>query len=135
MVRKLSKLKVDNTIMELFYRAIVQSIMSFSVICWYGNCSLESKHKLTRIIEMCVRLGVKNAQPLDEIYTKCVVQRCKVIANDELHPLHASYAMLPSGRRWRSTKARTARYANSFIPSSIRVLNKLKPNILSVKPL
>ena len=131
-VRQLGKLNVDNTIMELFYRAIVQSIMSFSIICWYGNCSSESKLKLTRIIEMCGRLGVENAQSLDDIYTKCLVQRCKVIVNDELHPLHASYALLPSGRRWRSIKARTARYAKSFVPSSIRVLNELKLNVLSI---
>jgi hypothetical protein len=105
--------------------------MSFAIICWFGNCSAESKHKLTRTIKICKKLGVENAMPLDDIYYKCTLQRCKVIVNDEMHPLYACYDMLPSGKRWRSVKARTSRYLKSFVPSSIRLLNEVKPSLVT----
>lgn len=46
-MRKLKKIKIDTKIMELFYTAVVQSVISFSITCWYGNCSSDSKNKLT----------------------------------------------------------------------------------------
>lgn len=32
-VRKLNKLKIDNTIINLFHSAVIQSVISFSVTC------------------------------------------------------------------------------------------------------
>ena len=122
-VRKLSKLNVDSQILEMFYSSIVQSIITFSIICWYGNCSMETKDKLTRIIRNCCKLGI-NTSTLEELYVKYVKLRCKVIRKDKEHPLHNMYQLLPSGKRLRSTKCRTTRYARSFIPASIKILNK-----------
>jgi hypothetical protein len=130
-VRKLKQINVDTKILELFYSSIVQSVLAFSIICWYGSCSVESKHKLTRIINICSKLGVSNVASLDDIYRKCPIQRCKVILNDESHPLFCHYNLLPSGRRLRSLKSRTARYTKSFVPSSVRLINDLKLNLLN----
>ena len=125
-IRKLCKLRVDNKILELFYSSIVQSVISFSIICWYGNCSMASKQKVTRIIRNCSRLGVKKVVSLEDLFRKSTLQRCNVIMNDTQHPLHMHYNKLPSGRRLRSIKTRTARYANSFVPSSVRLLNNCR---------
>ena len=124
-VRQLSRLRIDNAIMKLFYTSIVQSVISFSIICWFGNCSSESKCKISRVIKTCSKLGVQNTSSLEDIYRKCSLQRCKVIRGDPLHPLHNSYVMLPSGKRLRSIKCRTSRYTKSFVPSSIRQLNAI----------
>jgi len=122
-VRQLSKLRIDNKILELFYTAIVQSVMSFAITCWFGNCHADSKSKLTKAISNCRRLGVGNTISLLDLYRNATTHRCKVIQSDATHPLHASYQMLPSGRRLRAAKCRTARYSRSFVPSSIRMLN------------
>ena len=122
-VRKLNKLRINTSIMDLFYSAILQSVMSFSITCWYGNCNCESKNKLNRVIRNCAKLGVQIAIPLLDIYKKCTTQRCQVIQNDVTHPLNPNYQMLPSGRRLRSLKCRTARFSKSFVPASIRILN------------
>jgi hypothetical protein len=127
-VRQLSRLEIDSKILELFYTSIVQSVISFSIICWYGNSSAESKCKISRIIRSCSKLGIDNMS-LEEIYTKSAIQRCKVIVNDETHPLHNLYNMLPSGRRMRSLKCRTTRYSKSFVPASIRLINEQQLNL------
>lgn len=121
-VRQLHRLDIDTKIIEMFYNAIIQSVISFSVTCWYGNCTNLSKDKITKVINMCRRLGINNL-PLKEIYDKYSVTRCNVIIKDKKHPLNSSYQLLPSGRRLKSAKCRTSRYLKSFVPSSIMLLN------------
>jgi len=120
--RKLHKLRVDKNILELFYVSIIQSVLSFSIVCWFGNCSAESKGRLTRVIKTCNKLGV-NTTSLEDLYKKSAILRCGIILKDDTHPLNRSYNLLPSGKRYRSAKSRTARYSNSFVPSSIRLIN------------
>ena len=125
-VRQLSRLHVHNKILELFYTSIVQSVIAFSIVCWYGNSSVQSKSKLDRVIKSCRKVGVENAASLENIFRKSTIQRCKVIINDQLHPLHNLYAMLPSCKRLSSIKCRTTRYIRSFVPCSVKLLNDLK---------
>ena len=94
-VRQLKYLRVESNIIDMFYHAIVQSIISFSITCWYGNCTNNSKS--------CRKLGV-NVTSLLDIYKKCTIQRYKAILNDVKHPLHSCYEILPSGKRLRSAK-------------------------------
>ena len=131
-IRQLKKLNIENKIMELFYTSIVQSVLSFAIVCWYGNCSAESKDKVNRIVRKCTKLGVTNTVPLLDIYNKSVLQRSKTIINDNLHPLNCQYELLPSGRRLRSINCKTSRYAKSFIPSSIVLINKTKVNFTAI---
>jgi hypothetical protein len=125
-VRQLRKLNVDGKIMDLFYTSIVQSVVSFAIVCWFGNCSAQSKDKLNRIVRNSAKLGVSCAIPVNEIFDKCVIQRAKIIFNDVFHPLNANYEMLPSGRRLRSCSCRTTRYSKSFVPYSVMLINKAK---------
>ena len=128
-IRQLRYLKVENKIIEMFYNAILQSVISFSITCWYGNCTNTSKSKITRVINSCKRLGIKATSLLD-IYKKCTIQRYRSIYKDNIHPLHSCYQMLPSGKRLRSAKCRTARYSRSFVPSSIRIVNDANISII-----
>ena len=122
-IRQLVKLNIDNKILELFYTSVVQSVITFSITCWFGNCSMESKNKLSRIIKQCSKLGVPDVASLPEIFKKCALHRCITIYKDTVHPLSCNYRMLPSGRRLQCIKCRTSRYAKSFIPSSIVLIN------------
>ena len=122
-LRQLRKYHLDKSILQLFYSSIIQSVITFSVTCWYGNSTQESTDRITRVINNCIKLGAKDAITLKELFVKCTLQRCKTIRGDKSHPLHGRYQLLPSGRRLRSTKCRTERYKRSFVPSSIKVLN------------
>ena len=124
-VRKLHRIGLECTIMDLFYSSILQSVIIFAITCWYGNCTKDAKSKIIRIINNCRKLGVNTVDILD-IYKKCTMKRFKSIRSDPSHPLYDHYQMLPSGRRFRSIKCRTERYSRSYVPSSIRILNDLK---------
>ena len=61
--------------------------------------------------------------PLDDIFrTRCLRRACGIL-KDETHPANHLFTLLPSGRRYRATTARTSRLQNSFIPRAITELN------------
>ncbi len=47
-LRKLSRFHIDKTMMILFYRAFIESVMSFSLVSWFGSLSLKNKNSLNQ---------------------------------------------------------------------------------------
>ena len=119
----LRNINVDNVILELFYKSIVQSIISFCIACWYGNLVSSDKNKLSKIIRSANKLGIKNVPSLSDLYQTNVKRLGLKIMLDELHPLHENYKLLRSGNRLDTVYVRTCRYRTSFIPASVRLLN------------
>ena len=72
------------------------------------------------------KAGGENPKYLVELYKQAVIFRSNTITNDRKHPLCLKYEIMPSGKRYRSIKCRTARYNRSFVPTSVRILNDLK---------
>ena len=124
-VRKLYNLQVDNKIVELFYRSVVESVITFGIAAWYGNCSQTSRNKLTKVIKYAKRLNIENVKTLQELYEKSTLQKAKAIRSEKEHPLYNCYQTLRSGRRLQAEYTRTARYNRSFVPASIRLINNL----------
>ncbi len=54
---------------------------------------------------------------LDIFLTRCS-SKAKSIVEDPTHPSHSLFQLLPSGRRYRSIRARSARLLNSFFPQA-----------------
>ena len=69
-----------------------------------------------------VRLGDYSSPTLSLSTSRCL-RRSKCIIMDQPHPAHHLFQLLPSGRRYRSLRAGSARFLNSFFPQAIRLLN------------
>ncbi len=63
---------------------------------------------------------------LDIFLTRCS-SKANSIAKDLTHPSHSLFQLLPSGRRFRSIRAHSARLLNSFFPQAVRALNSTHP--------
>lgn len=61
------------------------------------------------------------------LYQNRIVKRIISIIKDISHPQHSIFTLLPSGRHYRSVKARTSRLRNSFCPQAIRLVNDCHP--------
>ena len=48
-LRKINSFHVDRTILKLFYKSVIESVMLFSCVVWYGGCRQEDLKKLQRI--------------------------------------------------------------------------------------
>ena len=126
--RKLNALHVDRNILSLFHDSFVKSVMTFGLICWWGNLSVKNRAKLSKLHTIsCKIVGCSTPDSsLQKLYNMRTIQMAKKIISDPTHFLHAKYDLLPSGRRHRMPAVRTQRAMKSFIPSSIKLLNHLE---------
>ena len=121
-LRILRNIHVSKTILSLFYKSIVESVLCFPITVWFGSLNCKDKHKLEKIVNMARKLSV-DITPLNVLYDKYVLNIAEKIRADEHHPLRNCYVLLPSGRRLSMPKIRTTRFKNTFVPKSIRLLN------------
>lgn len=127
-LKKLLIFNVNNRILLMFYEAFIESIVSFCVICWYGNASEAQKRLLGKVVVTASKLlGIK-LESIDSIYKGRVLNKAIVIVNDKRHPLSDSFKLLPSGRRYCVPKCSKNRFKFSFIPQAIKFLNSSPPS-------
>lgn len=123
-LRRLRLYGVNQRIMFLFYQAVLESLVRYSLSAWYGNLSAQLKSKLVRLIAVSMKvMGKREYQPLQSLYDQSVLRPAQRILADPAHVLYSEYNLLPSGRRYRVPRCKLNRFKNSFVPHSIKLLN------------
>ncbi|KAK3523497.1 hypothetical protein QTP70_001160 [Hemibagrus guttatus] len=123
-LRRLRKAHLPPTILTIFYRGTIESILSSCITAWFGNCTVSDRKTLQRIVRTAEKIiGVSLPSIMDLYSTRCI---CKAnsIVDDPTHPSHTLFTLLPSGKRYRSVRTHTTRLLNSFFPQAIRCLNR-----------
>ena len=67
-LRKLAKFNWDHTLMTLFYRCFVESVVTFSLICWYESITVKQKNSLSKISKVSSRITGSKQKGLEELY-------------------------------------------------------------------
>ena len=124
-LRKLCQFNVDKTMMILFYRSFIESILSFSLASWFGNVPLTHKNRLYQIVKRSSKLIGESQLHPSSLYTKQLQRIAMAILDDSRHPLNSEFQYLPSGRRLVVPGCRTNRFKSSFVPAAITLLNKM----------
>ena len=114
---------VDFTILRLFYKSIIQSVLSFCITFWHGNATATDINKLDKIIKCAERLGCNTVRELHMLYSQAVYAEMNKIISNERHPLNKFFCLLPSGSRMNVMYSRTNRLKKSFIPKAIKMYN------------
>ena len=123
-LRQLKKFKMSREVLIQFYKAAIESILTFSILVWYGNLLQEERAKLERVVKSASRIIGTDLPSLESLYEQRLKKKTKKILKDQSHPANHLFDLLPSGKRFRSLKTRTERFKNSFYPKSIRNFNK-----------
>ncbi len=93
----------------------------------YGSCSAADRMTLQRTVNTGAKIiGAPLPSILDIFLARCS-SKTNSIVKDPTHPSHNLFQLLPSGRRYRSIRARSARLLNSFFPQAARALNSNLP--------
>ena len=121
-MRVLNNLQINNNILDLFYKSVIESVLGFSIAIWYGKLKVKDKGKLNKIVRTARKLKAK-VDSLDGLYNKNVIQMVKKIMADEQHPLYSNYVFLRSGKRLAVPKQHTDRFKKSFVPTSVKIFN------------
>ncbi len=121
--RRLKRASLPPPILTTFYRGTIESVLTSCITVWYGNCCAADRKTLQRTVNTAAKIiGAPLPSILDIFLTRCS-SKAKSIVEDPTHPSHSLFQLLPSGRRYRSIRARSARLLNSFFPQAVRALN------------
>lgn len=108
-LRKLAFFNIDKTIMTLFYHAFIESILSFSLVSWFGNLCLKNKNLLFQVVKWSSKaIGETQLHP-ELLYTRQLQRLAMAILEDNSQPLHTAFQLLTSGRRFLVPRSRTVR--------------------------
>ncbi len=122
-LRRLKRASLSPPILTTFYRGIIESVLTSCITVWYGNCCAADRKTLQQTVNTAAKIiGAPLPSILDIFLTRCS-SKAKSIVEDPTHPSHSLFQLLPSGRRYRSIRARSARLLNSFFPQAVRALN------------
>ena len=124
-LRQLKKFGLRREILKQFYRATVESVLTFSIIVWYGNLTDRQKQQLSRVVKTASKIVGDELPSLDSIYKERVKVRALKIVGDSAHPANNLFQLLPSGQRYRSFKTKNERFRKSLFPHAVTVLSKL----------
>ena len=126
LLRKLRTFQVSKDVLTLVYRSLIESVLTFNISSWYNQLTIKHKTRLSRIVNHAAKITGSPHTPLSELYSRSVIRKANLITADHSHPLHHSFQLLPSGRRFNVPLARKNIYKKSFIPSAITILNNTK---------
>ena len=121
---QLRSLMVSNKILTQCYHAYVESILTFSLICWFGSLNVKDKQILNSMAKQCSKITGKDMVNLTELYRKRVLSKALKTEQDPSHCLHMVLEWLPSNKRMRAIRCATNRFKNTFIPTVIRFINE-----------
>ncbi|KAK0135828.1 putative RNA-directed DNA polymerase from transposon X-element [Merluccius polli] len=125
-LKKLVSFDVDQRITKMFYSAFVESVLTFGILCWFGNATEAQKGRLRRIVTTASKLmGTNiNIKSLEQIHRERSLGKIDTILADVKHPLFNIFELLPSGSRFRYPALSKNRTKKSFIPQAISLFNK-----------
>ena len=124
-LRKLKTFHVDNTILCLFYKAVVESILTFSITCWGGNIQGNKANKINTVIRKANKLlnCTDSSHPdIGMLYLLNCQRKMMSIASDPSHPLYSQIKYSVRSERPIPLRCNTERYRKSFLPSSVKLL-------------
>ena len=101
LLQKLRNLNVNPSVLKMFYRAFIESVLTFSFLGWFGSLSVKNKTVLARVVNVCSKIVGERQASLSELYERHAVLKGRKIAGDSAHVLARHYELLPSGRRYR----------------------------------
>lgn len=65
-LRRLSKFNVERSLMTLFYKSYIESVLTFAMLCWYGSLGVKAKTALVKIVNTSSKiLAVQQSHPTD----------------------------------------------------------------------
>ena len=112
-LRRLRSFGLTTQIMLTFYRAAVESVLTFSIIVWFGSITVKEKLILNRVVKTAFRIIGRDIPSLESLYQQRLLGRATLISHDSSRPAHDLFDPLPSSRRFRSIKTRTNRFCSN----------------------
>ena len=123
LMRKLNYFSVDRKILTLFYKSFIESVLSFSFICWFHRLGVKNRNSLQRIVRIASKITAVPQRDLAPFCEQQILRKARSILTKKDHILNQEFTTLPSGRLFRCPICKTNRFKNSFMAVAVRLLN------------
>ena len=77
-----------------FYWSCIESVLTFSFLCWFGGLNVNSKNVLNKAVNVCGKAEGKRQKLLSQLYERRVVRKARVIINDNSHVLMSFFRLV-----------------------------------------
>ena len=121
-LRKLNSFGIDKTLLKLFYRSCIESIVIFCIAGWGGNARATDRKKINRVIGKASSVTKHHLPTIESLHNTLVLKKIKMIAKDCTHPLHSQINFNTRSHRPITLRSRTDRYRLSFMPLALKLL-------------
>ncbi|KAK3543291.1 hypothetical protein QTP70_014050 [Hemibagrus guttatus] len=120
---RLKKVHPSPKILTNFYHCIIEGILTSSITVWYGSSTVCERKSLQRVVKTTQSIISTQLPAIESLHhSRCLLRAHKII-KDSSHPSHKLFNLLPSRRRYRTTRTRTSRFRASFFHTTINLLN------------
>ena len=96
-LRKLNNLNIDRTILVLFCQSLIQSLLTFNLVCYFGNGTQQNRDRLDRVRRVAEHVTGQDLPSLKHLFEQRVLSKIDKIMADESHPLNEHYTFNRSG--------------------------------------
>ena len=75
---KLNSFNVDQTIVQMFYKSILENILTFCLICVFSNMWTQDRNKLERVVKQARKIiGFQQESP-EALYKSLICNKIKI---------------------------------------------------------
>ena len=100
-------------------------------ICWLYNLNAKQRNSLQRTVNFNSQTICDQVRHLP-LFCDCqMLHKVKSISKDPEHALYGEFECLPHGRRFRSLVCKTNRRAHPFVPTAVRLLNRVSSALIT----
>lgn len=69
-LKTLAKFQVDSTLMTMSYCSFIESVLTFSLICWFQSLKVKQKNLLNKVVRVCSKITVNAQKTLQDLERK-----------------------------------------------------------------
>ena len=120
-MRKMFVIGLDNTLLTLFYKTCILSVLNFCLTAWGGNARASDKTKIDRLLRQTNKMLQNMEQDtVAELFDTLANVKINKIMRDETNALNDQIQFSQRSGRLIHVKARTTRHHQSFLPYAVR---------------
>ena len=119
---------MNESILKMFYQALIQSVITFGISCWGGNITEGDKQKIHRSIRKAGKIVGEELPLLNDLKNRSITKALNIV-NYPCHPLWNAYQI--SGR-FITVHSKTGRYKKIFCPCNISKIVRIKKSYVKI---
>ncbi len=86
LLRKLSNLSINGRVLTIVYRSMIESILTYNIVSWYGRLTLKQKNKLIRVINEANKIIGQRQNTMQELFSQFMERKAIAVYSDQNHP-------------------------------------------------